>query len=87
MYGAGEIHRFNRDVEDALTRIQEKYSSIPEDQGRDLFATQSYLKKHERFENELVALEAQVPHWIIIFLLVQLTSNNSVVHCIYFSVC
>ncbi|XP_048733527.1 spectrin alpha chain, non-erythrocytic 1-like isoform X2 [Ostrea edulis] len=60
MYGAGEIHRFNRDVEDALTRIQEKYSSIPEDQGRDLFATQSYLKKHERFENELVALEAQL---------------------------
>lgn len=60
MYGAGEIHRFNRDVEDALTRIQEKYSSIPEEKGRDLFATQSYLKKHERFENELVALEAQV---------------------------
>nr|XP_022333961.1 spectrin alpha chain, non-erythrocytic 1-like isoform X4 [Crassostrea virginica] len=60
MYGAGEIHRFNRDVEDALTRIQEKYSSIPEEKGRDLFATQSYLKKHERFENELVALEAQL---------------------------
>ncbi|XP_061172689.1 spectrin beta chain, non-erythrocytic 5-like [Saccostrea echinata] len=60
MYGAGEIHRFNRDVEEALTRIQEKYASIPEDQGRDLFATQSYLKKHERFENELVALEAQL---------------------------
>lgn len=63
MYGAGEIHRFNRDVEEALTRIQEKYSSIPDEQGRDLFATQSYLKKHERFENELVALEAQVIVW------------------------
>ena len=60
MYGAGEIHRFNRDVEDALTRIQEKYTSIPEEKGRALFANQSYLQKHERFENELVALEAQV---------------------------
>lgn len=52
--------RFNRDVEDALSRIQEKYSSIPEDRGRDLKAAQAYLKKHEGFENELVALEAQV---------------------------
>ncbi len=60
LFGAGEIHRFNRDVEDALSRIQEKYASIPEDRGRDLKAAQSYMKKHEGFENELVALEAQV---------------------------
>lgn len=58
--GAGELHRFNRDVEDALSRIQEKYASIPEDLGRDLKAVQSYIKKHEGFENDLVALEAQV---------------------------
>ncbi|XP_053397817.1 spectrin alpha chain, non-erythrocytic 1-like isoform X2 [Mercenaria mercenaria] len=60
LFGAGEIHRFNRDVEDALTRIQEKYQSIPDDLGRDTNATQSYLKKHEGFENELIALEAQI---------------------------
>ena len=60
LQGAGEIHRFNRDVEDALSRIQEKYSSIPDDLGRDLKQTQAYLKSHEAFENELVALEAQV---------------------------
>ena len=60
LYGAGEIHRFNRDVEDALTRIQEKYASIPEDLGRDIGQVQSYIKKHEGFVNELVALEAQV---------------------------
>ena len=60
LFGAGEIHRFNRDVEDALTRIQEKYQSIPDDLGRDINATQQYLKKHEGFENELIALEAQV---------------------------
>ena len=58
--GAAEIHRFNRDVEDALSRIQEKYSSIPEDLGRDLKAAKTYMIKHEGFENELVALEAQV---------------------------
>ena len=54
------ISRFNRDVEDALSRIQEKYASIPEDLGRNLKAVQAYLKKHEGFENDLVALEAQV---------------------------
>ncbi|XP_052769142.1 spectrin beta chain, non-erythrocytic 2-like isoform X1 [Mya arenaria] len=60
LFGAGEIHRFNRDVEDALTRIQEKYQSIPDDLGRDISDTQTYLKKHEGFENELIALEAQI---------------------------
>ncbi|KAK2186885.1 hypothetical protein NP493_185g03007 [Ridgeia piscesae] len=60
LQGAGEIHRFNRDVEDALSRIQEKYAAIPEDLGRDTKAVQGYLKKHEGFENELVALEAQL---------------------------
>ncbi|KAL8620004.1 hypothetical protein ACOMHN_015286 [Nucella lapillus] len=60
LQGAEEIHRFNRDVEDALTRIQEKWLSIPDDLGRDFNATSSYLKRHEAFENELVALEAQI---------------------------
>ena len=41
--------------------FQEKYQSIPDDLGRDINSTQSYLKKHEGFENELIALEAQVP--------------------------
>ena len=60
LHGATEIHRFNRDVDDALTRIQEKYTSMPDDAGRDLKTVQVYLKKHDAFENELVALEAQV---------------------------
>ena len=60
LFGAGELHRFNRDVEDALSRMQEKYGSIPEELGRDLRTVQSYIKKHEGFENDLVALEAQV---------------------------
>ncbi|XP_054722410.1 spectrin beta chain, non-erythrocytic 5-like [Uloborus diversus] len=57
---AGEIHRFNRDVADALSRIQEKYASIPEDLGRDLNSVQNLIRKHEGFENDLVALEAQL---------------------------
>jgi len=40
--------------------MQEKYASIPEELGRDLKTVQSYIKKHEVFENDLVALEAQV---------------------------
>jgi len=58
---AGEIHRFNRDVAEALSRILEKYSIIAdEDIGRDLPSVQSLLRKHEGFENDLVALEAQL---------------------------
>ncbi|KAI1295446.1 Spectrin alpha chain, non-erythrocytic 1 [Halotydeus destructor] len=58
---AGEIHRFNRDVAEALCRIQEKYSILStEDLGRDLHSVQSLLRKHEGYENDLVALEAQL---------------------------
>ena len=57
---ATELHRFNRDVEEALSRIQEKYSNIPEDVGRDLKSVQSYMKRHEGFENDLIPLEAQL---------------------------
>ncbi|KAK4313156.1 hypothetical protein Pmani_015473 [Petrolisthes manimaculis] len=57
---AGEIHRFNRDVAEALARIQEKYKSISDDLGRDVQSVQSLLRKHEGFENDLVALEAQL---------------------------
>ncbi|XP_022241663.1 spectrin beta chain, non-erythrocytic 1-like [Limulus polyphemus] len=60
LQAAGEIHRFNRDVAEALSRIQEKYASIPDDLGRDLNSVQSLRKKHEGFENDLVALEAQL---------------------------
>ena len=61
LIAAGEIHRFNRDVAEALSRILEKYSIIAvEDVGRDLQSVQSLLRKHEGYENDLVALEAQL---------------------------
>ena len=50
-----------RDVSDALSRIAEKSAIISsQDNGRDLKAVQSLIRKHESFENDLVALEAQL---------------------------
>jgi len=58
---AGEIHRFNRDIAEALSRIAEKSAILQtEDTGRDTKSAQSHLRKHEGFENDLVALEAQL---------------------------
>ena len=58
---AGDIHRFNRDVSEALSRIGEKSAIVSsQDLGRDLKAVQSLIRKHEAFENDLVALEAQL---------------------------
>ena len=58
---AGEIHRFNRDIAEALSRIGEKDAILQtDDTGRDTKSAQSHLRKHEGFENDLVALEAQL---------------------------
>lgn len=57
---AEEIHRFHRDIADAMQRIQEKNATLGTDLGRDLNAALSLLRKHEAFENELVVLEAQL---------------------------
>ncbi|KAL3276987.1 hypothetical protein HHI36_012347 [Cryptolaemus montrouzieri] len=60
LLAAGEIHRFHRDVADALQRIQEKNAALGTELGRDLNSALALLRKHEKFENELVALEAQL---------------------------
>lgn len=60
LYGAGEIHRFHRDVAEALFRIHDKNSSLSTELGKDLNAALSLIRKHEGFENDLVALEAQL---------------------------
>lgn len=57
---AGEIHRFHRDVADALSRISDKDATISDDLGRDLNSVLTLIRKHEGFENDLVALEAQL---------------------------
>ncbi|XP_078000869.1 spectrin beta chain, non-erythrocytic 5-like isoform X3 [Glandiceps talaboti] len=60
LQAAAEIHRFNRDVADALARIQEKEAAIPEDLGKDLNSVNGLIKKHEVYESDLVALEGQL---------------------------
>ncbi|XP_075227745.1 spectrin beta chain, non-erythrocytic 5 kst isoform X2 [Lycorma delicatula] len=57
---AGEIHRFHRDVADALSRIQDKEAALSDDLGRDLNSVLALIRRHEGFENDLVALEAQL---------------------------
>lgn len=57
---AGEIHRFHRDVAEALSRIHDKDAAISDDLGRDLNSVLALIRKHEGFENDLVALEAQL---------------------------
>lgn len=60
LQAAGKIHRFNRDVAEALSRIQEKDAALPDDLGRDLNSVLALIRRHEGFENDLVALEAQL---------------------------
>ncbi|KMY97352.1 spectrin beta chain, non-erythrocytic 5 isoform X5 [Drosophila simulans] len=60
LHAAGEIHRFHRDVAEALFRIQDKNAALSQELGRDLNSALALLRKHEGFENDLVALEAQL---------------------------
>src|SRR5699024_10287673 len=58
---ASRMHRFNRDVADACERIKEKAAVLNNaDLGRDSHSALSLFRKHEIFENDLVALEAQL---------------------------
>lgn len=58
--GAGEIHRFHRDITEALCRIQDKNAALSSEMGKDLNSALALQRKHEGFENDLVALEAQL---------------------------
>ncbi|XP_022090941.1 spectrin beta chain, non-erythrocytic 5-like isoform X2 [Acanthaster planci] len=61
---AGQIHKFNRDFEDSMSRIQEKYHSMPEDLGKDIISVQSLIRKHETFENDLLAMEGHLQNLV-----------------------
>ncbi|XP_055643020.1 spectrin beta chain isoform X2 [Toxorhynchites rutilus septentrionalis] len=60
LHAAGEIHRFHRDAAEALFRIQDKNAALSNELGKDLNSALALARKHEAFENELVALEAQL---------------------------
>lgn len=58
---AAEIHRFNRDLNELITRIQEKDASLSiEDLGRDMASVQGLQRKHEGHERDLLAVKQQV---------------------------
>ncbi|XP_063713472.1 spectrin beta chain, non-erythrocytic 5-like isoform X4 [Symsagittifera roscoffensis] len=62
MESAGELHKFNLDVVEALSQIQEKQNAIPTAPlaNPTLQGVQKLLRNHESFETGLVALEAQL---------------------------
>ncbi|XP_040917192.1 spectrin beta chain, non-erythrocytic 2 [Toxotes jaculatrix] len=57
---AEECHRFYQDLTDALTLIQERQKSIPDDVAKDLRGAMSQLRKHEALLHELAATEQQL---------------------------
>ncbi|XP_035529504.1 spectrin beta chain, non-erythrocytic 5 [Morone saxatilis] len=57
---AEECHRFYRDLTDALTLIQERQKSIPDDVAKDLRGVMSQRRKHEALLHELAATEQQL---------------------------
>ncbi|KAM9354795.1 spectrin beta chain, non-erythrocytic 5 [Pholidichthys leucotaenia] len=55
-----ECHRFYKDLSDALTLIQERHKSIPDDIAKDLRGVTSQLRKHEALLHELATTEQQL---------------------------
>lgn len=80
---AGEIHRFHRDVAEALSRIHDKDAAIPDDLGRDLNSVLALIRRHEGFENDLVALEAQLQ---VLFRTLELHRTNHYLPLVFFNI-
>uniref|UniRef100_UPI00398EAE6B spectrin beta chain, non-erythrocytic 5 n=1 Tax=Pristiophorus japonicus TaxID=55135 RepID=UPI00398EAE6B len=57
---AEEIHKCSRDLADALTHIEEKRKSIPDEIARDLRGVQAQLRTHEALEHELSGAEQRL---------------------------
>nr|XP_015222659.1 PREDICTED: spectrin alpha chain, non-erythrocytic 1 isoform X3 [Lepisosteus oculatus] len=61
LFGAAEVQRFNRDVDETISWIKEKEQlMMSDDFGRDLASVQALLRKHEGLERDLAALEDKV---------------------------
>ena len=50
---ANKIQRLNRDIAEALSRIQEKVSIL---ETKDTKSAQSHIRRHKDFDNTLVTL-------------------------------
>ena len=54
---ANKIQRLNRDIAEALSRIQEKVSILEtKDAAKDTKSAQSHIRRHKGLENTLVTL-------------------------------
>lgn len=61
LFGAQQIQRFNRDIDETLAWIGEKEATLSSDDfGRDLNSVQALQRKHEGTERDLAALESKV---------------------------
>ncbi|XP_060118338.1 spectrin beta chain, non-erythrocytic 5 [Heteronotia binoei] len=61
---AEAIHKCLQDLAEALTHIEEKYKTIPDDIARDLSGIQSQLHRHSALEHELYGNEQQLQELI-----------------------
>jgi spectrin beta len=57
LQASSEIHCFNCDVDEVLSRIQEINAAFPDDLGHE---RKALIRGHEGFETELVTLETQL---------------------------
>ncbi|XP_042194068.1 spectrin beta chain, non-erythrocytic 5 [Callorhinchus milii] len=57
---AEQVHKCIRELDDALSHIEEKRASIPDDIAKDLRGVQAQLRKHEAVEHELIGAEQQL---------------------------
>lgn len=61
LFGAHEVQRFNRDIDETVSWIAEKDAGLSgEDFGRDLTSVQALQRKHDGTERDLAALEGKV---------------------------
>lgn len=61
LFGAHEVQRLNRDIDEAISWINEKDSIISsDDYGKDLANVQSLQRKHDAVERDLAALADKV---------------------------
>ena len=61
LYGAHEVQRLNRDIDEAIAWISEKEAVLAsDDYGKELAACQALQRKHEAVERDLAALADKV---------------------------
>lgn len=76
LFGAHQVQRFNRDIDETLAWIGEKDATLSsDDYGRDLNNVQALQRKHEGTERDLAALDAKVNHRAIFVLVTWLVGS------------